>query len=284
MCKHFVYVHFKCSCKLINFLFNKQILHRICYIAEVLLSLQQVGNVKYIGWSLQVPCSAESHLIVKSLQSLIVTMENELMWWKKTIKSMRDDFYELNYYTTSQLLMLRQALMKLKLGDSVTLNEDILALLHSIHPQIDFQSVKNAIKLETDKSGIMPIDKLVEIDKVIGLEADSERTEQDKQHTEAVNSFQLLTEENLSNVQKEIMTFIVNQICCKRELVLKVFQDHFSEEKSKHYYLELCTRYQNNGNYDISDDNSVTSSEESVSIISEDDEEMIITSDEGPGL
>ena len=281
MCKHFVYLIFKCICKLINFLFNKQILHRICYIAEVLLSLQQVGNVKYIGWSLQVPCSAESHLIVKSLQSLIVTMENELMLWKKTIKSMRDDFYELNYYTTSQLLMLRQALMKLKLGDSVTLNEDILALLHSIHAQIDFQSVKNAIKLETDKSGIMPIDKLVEIDKAIGLEADSERTEQDKQHTEAVNSFQRLTEENLSNVQKEIMTFIVNQICCKRELVLKVFQDHFSEEKSKHYYLELCTRYQNN---DIGDDNSETSSEESVSIISEDDEEMIMSIDEGPGL
>ena len=259
-----------CSLELILFL---QILHRVCHIADVLLSLQQVGNVKYIGWSFQVPCSTEPHQIVNSLQYQIVQMEEELTLWNCKIKDMRNDFYELNYYTTSQLLMLRQALVKLKHDEGVILDSDILALLHSIHPKIESKNVKNAIKMAAVNEVVMQPEVFIESSKNSELKDVLVMTNQETENPKADDCRQGMTEEELSVSQKEIMSFIINQISCTKKLVLWIFQENFSEEKNKYDYLKLCTRYQNESDYDFSEDESEASSEDSLSIDSEDDAE-----------
>ena len=114
-----------------------QTLHNVCRIAEVLISLQQVGNVKYTGWRLQVPCGLR--YIVPMLQDQAKEMEQELANWKEEVTQKRGDFYELNYFTTLQLLTLRRELGVIKskpnAGPAV-ITPDVLALLASISTQV----------------------------------------------------------------------------------------------------------------------------------------------------
>ena len=114
-----------------------QTLHNVCRIAEVLISLQQVGNVKYTGWRMQVPCGLR--YIVPVLQDQAKTMEHELTNWEEQVTQKRGEFYELNYYTTLQLLTLRKELgvMKPKPNTSpAVVTPNVLALLESISNQV----------------------------------------------------------------------------------------------------------------------------------------------------
>jgi len=242
-----------------------------------------VGNVHYIGWSLQVPCSTEPHQIVNSLQSLIVKMEKELNSWNDEIKDMRNDYYELNYYTTSQLLMLRQALVKFKLDEGIGMDADILALLYSIHPKIESHNVIKAITVAATNSVVMKPKITMEAGKNDELKDALQRTkyEGETHQFKAENSgLQILKEEELSDIQREIMSFIINQIYCTKELVLKIFHQHFSEDKNKYDYLQLCTQNQIDSDYDLSEDESVTSSEDSDS---EDDTKIMVDDNQGAG-
>ena len=114
-------------------------LHSVCQIAEVLISLQQVGNVKYMGWILQVPCMGDLNVTISKLQSQAKIMEHELTSWKEEVTQKRGDFYELNYFTTLQLLTLRRELgmikSKLNAGPAVV-TPTVLALLESISIQV----------------------------------------------------------------------------------------------------------------------------------------------------
>ena len=83
----------------------------MCEIAEVLIALQQVGNVKYIGWYITVPCKPE---LIPDLRKLHDLMKTELEIWMQKVRNARHDHYELNYYTTPQLLTLRRVLGHLK--------------------------------------------------------------------------------------------------------------------------------------------------------------------------
>ena len=122
-----------------------QTLHNVCRIAEVLIALQQAGNVKYTGWTLSFYCKIDSFSV---LQSLARHMESELQKWKEEVKEVREAFYELNYYRTLQLLSLRKELGKLKHLDShhTVIEPTVLALLHSISPEIATSSIIVAVQ------------------------------------------------------------------------------------------------------------------------------------------
>ena len=109
--------------------------------------LQQVGNVKYIGWSITVPCSPELILELRKLHSL---MQTELEDWKKAVRDARRKHYELNYFTTPQLLSLRQDLGCLTSSSSIDLQ--VVALLRSISPHISMQSIRLAVEREVGKA------------------------------------------------------------------------------------------------------------------------------------
>ena len=127
-----------------------QTFHSVCRIAEVLIDLQKFGNVKYTGWILQVPCSADSKFqneVVCQLQAQARKMETELSDWKEKVKQTRDRFYELNYYTTFQLLTLRRELGALKNSQETSvIFPNVLALLQSISLDITSEVVCDAVK------------------------------------------------------------------------------------------------------------------------------------------
>ena len=103
-----------------------------------------MGNVKYIGWSMTFYCKLD---LVEILQDQARSMENELTRWKKDVARARNDFYELNYYTTRQLLMLRSELGKLKRNElGAKISPQVLALLQSVSLKVSTAQICKAIK------------------------------------------------------------------------------------------------------------------------------------------
>ena len=124
-----------------------QTLHSVCQIAEVLLELQQKGNVKYTGWTLSFHCKVN---MVDTLQQQAKQMEEELQTWEDEVQQFRKEYYELNYYTTVQLLALRKELGKLKISGQphahTQINRQILALLESISTKISSPCIIEVVK------------------------------------------------------------------------------------------------------------------------------------------
>lgn len=121
-----------------------QTLHCVCRIAEVLVSLQQVGNVKYIKWKMEFHCQTD---LLVGLQENASKMEEELKEWNEKVKKARNKFYELNYYTTRQLLVLRSELGKLKTpAPSAYHQAQVMGLLQSISCEITTTCLEEAVK------------------------------------------------------------------------------------------------------------------------------------------
>ena len=133
----------------LHFKYFLQTFHGICEIAEVLMVLQQVGNVKYIGWYITVPCSPE---LIPELRKLHSLMQRELEEWRRAVRHSREYHYELNYFTTPQLLTLRQALGHSAASSSHSIELQVLALLRSLSPHISIQSLKDAVKREVESA------------------------------------------------------------------------------------------------------------------------------------
>lgn len=105
-------------------------------IGEALISLQQFGRVKYIGWKLSFLINdAKSNQA--GLQDLAMYMEQELEEWKDGVDKDRNQFYNLNYYTAKQLLDLRSDLRKLREDtDHHRIAPHTLSLLKSISQNV----------------------------------------------------------------------------------------------------------------------------------------------------
>ena len=74
--------------------------------------------------------------LVEHLQKQAKEMEDELKKWNDKVSVARKEFYELNYYTTHQLLILRRELGKLRNSGQTTQQAQVMALLESISMQI----------------------------------------------------------------------------------------------------------------------------------------------------
>ena len=113
----------------------------MCRIAEVLIKLQQAGNVQYIGWRMEFYCQT---LLVEHLQLQAKKMEDELEMWDKEVILARNNFYELNYYTAHQLLVLRSELGRLKIVRQSS--KQVMSLLGSISSAITLTTVTNIVQ------------------------------------------------------------------------------------------------------------------------------------------
>ncbi len=205
-----------------------QILHSICRIAEVLLTLQQVGNVNYTGWALQVPCSTDRQLI-NQLQSQASDMENELSMWKKDVEMQRENFYELNYYTTLQLLTLRKELGRLKNpSKDGAIPPEILALLQSISVQVTPSHIIDAVNEVVLEAKVEPEPELTpgppeEKDGVESSLTGHIIISKDTQEP-STKQMPMFTENDLSEEQKGIITTVCSRIDCSRKLVFEAFE------------------------------------------------------------
>ena len=133
----------------------------MCRIADVLIALHQVGNVKYIGWKMDFFCK---DLLVMDLQEQAKEMEDDLESWNQTMSLVRNQFYELNYYTTLQLLVLRSELGKIKSSGLATREAylgQVLTLLESISSEITPAALEQVVTLvnienEDEKDNVPP--------------------------------------------------------------------------------------------------------------------------------
>ena len=105
-----------------------------------------MGNVKYIGWKVEFYCQQN---LVEDLQEIAKQMEEELEKWKEEVRNTRNEFYELNYYTTRQLLVLRSELGKLKEPVPPPYQRaKVMALLQSISCNITPNGVQRVVAME----------------------------------------------------------------------------------------------------------------------------------------
>ena len=88
--------------------------------------------------------------MVDTLQQQAKEMEKELQTWENEVQQVRKEYYELNYYTTMQLLKLRKELGKFKISGQphghTQINPQILALLESISTKISSHCVVEVVK------------------------------------------------------------------------------------------------------------------------------------------
>lgn len=249
-----------------------QTLHSVCRIADVLMSLQQVGNVKYTGWVLLVPCSSNDG-IINALQLQARIMEEELQVWKETVNSARRQFYELNYYTTIQLLTLRKELGAHKIpGRASGMSPYVLVLLQSISLQVTSDNVCEVVKQVTSeqttgssKSEELPILQAAAINTVSQLQ-DEVMASADVQSVDSTQSMiframPTLTETDLTPQQKEILAFVVTRIECSKLLVLKAFEECRGKEMDRYDIVDWCNN--NNKNYKFEEEDGDSAGEES---------------------
>ena len=82
------------------------------------------------------------------LQVRASALEEDLQTWKCQLALQRDNFYELNYFTTPQLLSLREELGQFK-GSEVParpIKQEVMTLLQSISRQLSSDSIKNEVQ------------------------------------------------------------------------------------------------------------------------------------------
>ena len=103
--------------------------------------------MKYSGRALNFHCAVD---MVGELQQLAKDMEEELQMWEEEVRQARKEYYELNYYTTLQLLTLCQELRRLKTSEQprahTQINPQVLALLESISTEITSPCVWEVVK------------------------------------------------------------------------------------------------------------------------------------------
>ena len=112
-------------------------------IADALISLQQHGSGDYVGWEMWFPCNLPN--VVDRLQQEARQLEADLEQWKHEIQEQRERFYELNYYSTKQLLLLREELGLLGDSGENEVKPEAMALLQSISRNITDTEVKTCM-------------------------------------------------------------------------------------------------------------------------------------------
>lgn len=90
---------------------------------------------------------------VSSLQGYIKSLEFKLKSWKEDVQTARTDYYELNYFTTLQLLNLRKELGLLMGPASFhgSVKPSVLMLLQSVSPRVTSCVVQQSVQLATNE-------------------------------------------------------------------------------------------------------------------------------------
>ena len=253
-------------------------LHNVCRIAEVLISLQQVGNVKYTGWRLQVPCGLDH--VVPSLQDQAKLMESELRNWEAEVIQKRERFYELNYFTTLQLLNLREKLGVIKSkprSGPHDVTPNVLALLESISTEVTaprvFATVQSVIA-ETIRSAasstpttsgapiVVPslssaaqegsseggtVTKVPSLSEEIFMSADVQTSSGAKYMDIDMPE---ISENDLNEEQRGIMQDVIKRFGFQSKLILKAFEK--SEDQTKYGIQNWCN--ENQAKYDFEEE------------------------------
>ena len=226
--------------------------------------------MKYTGWVLSFHCAVD---MVDTLQQQAKDMEEELQAWEDQVRQTRDQYYELNYYTTHQLLTLRKELGRLKTSGQPSahtqINPHVLALLESISTEITSPDVWEVVKSVTaeQQGGAKPfpnqyhpsaekitaniagptaqvVENVQSSQSSITKDILSSADLQASASTSAASLQQpKLTQDDLTEKQKEIFDNLIN--CDYPEQVVLIALEKFGEDKyeAENWILENASQY-----------------------------------------
>ena len=189
---------------------------------------------------------AEQH--VAELNAHAKEMEAALNAWENEVKESRRRFYALNYYTTRQLLQLRKELGLYRHNPHRQIDPEVLVLLQSISPAVTVESVHSVLmNLEKVKVSVQAkashVSRTTYKDEIETQLSDIETPPLKAEQPDAIDSHLMkslpvstppssseiikrqLTEQDLTDVQKQILTDLVEYQGYPRYLVLKAFEE-----------------------------------------------------------
>ena len=255
--------------------------HSVSLIADVLISLQQHGNDQYMGWQMKFQCN--THNIVHELQNMASKMEKDLTEWKDEVKGMRKEFYQLNYFTTQQLLQLRKELGRFK-NPNVrgSVKPQVVALLqcisHDITSDIVIEQVHIATAILKEQS---MAEKQYSQEKVIPVATGiADIITQDMSNTaepilsEHVPKLSLATsgpqptlrEDELTDKQRSIVDNLKESAGFHRKLVMFAFE-RCAKPDMEEEVEAWCNEHEDE--FDFTDSDAVTSSSDELSSLNE---------------
>lgn len=188
-------------------------------------------------------------------------MEAELSKWKATINYARQEFYELNYYTTVQLLTLRRELSMEKSAFDIAPN--VVFLLQSISEEITSGDVREVVKDVVTHTPCPP-DTSLRADVMEMAVPEADTTEKmlptikemlptpnpvretlivevsPKESTPPADDMPELSDYELTDDERKILNYVTAALDCSKFLVLKAFEMFRGENKDRYDYLEWC--------------------------------------------
>ena len=126
--------------------------------------MRKAGHDRYLSWNRKYRCKnflstvdtqgvaskvqeGELKSLLDGLRHDLDDLSRDLDIWQLQVESFRSRYYCLNYFTTPQLLLLRQYLGELNVsGDCDMRRGEMLALLGAVTPKCSIYEVQNAIK------------------------------------------------------------------------------------------------------------------------------------------
>lgn len=177
-------------------------------------------------------------------------MERELVNWKETVNCARQEFYELNYYTTVQLVTLRRELSMKKTASDVATK--VLMLLQSISSQITSGIVREVVSsvVTSIASSLLRLEYTMQSDQseVVQLEGENVAAIpiEDSYIVLRPKSFPdmpKLRDSELTDDQRVILEYVTRTLDCSKLLVLKAFEECHKNDMDKFDYQSWCAEH-----------------------------------------
>ena len=133
-------------------------LDKITRLALNLVALCKAGHVKYLAWRKVFDCvspltqsgddknASALERLLQNMSEFEEEMNSDLKEWKEKMLKVRSNFYYLNYFTTSQLLLLEKHLGRLAQDREHELHNFVYGLLECIKPNINTEDVQVAMR------------------------------------------------------------------------------------------------------------------------------------------
>ena len=229
-----------------------QLLHCATRIANLYLDLQRAGEITYSSEYLRFRCALydkeqleakvvhpefhedSAREIVSDLQEYIRQLDARLIDWNKSVDDTREKYYELNYFTTLQLLDLQKEFDRLSppTDTASPVKPSILMLLKSISPGISSSVVSDSLNHVLFEKEVTPAaeNDMVKMPEEVGSSTQQKATtfSGDSPTTNLV-LLKLKESLKLNEKQDEIFTYCTEHLNFSESQVLRALQACGSE-------------------------------------------------------
>ncbi|PFX17552.1 E3 ubiquitin-protein ligase RNF213, partial [Stylophora pistillata] len=134
-------------------------LEGVMRLATAYINLYESGFVHRMDWNGEFHCEndfVEGKSIAKDLEDESKSMETCYSNWKKKVSDAREEFRELNFFTTQQLMTLRKEIATVCHSSGLDVNSvQVLTLLESVRPNCTNEHLKSAIQRAFKDTGLL---------------------------------------------------------------------------------------------------------------------------------